>query len=124
MVDDDMLGKIFNATAAAWTFVLMTAVALFKAWPGIMGRINERSRDVDSAKGRDWQRLRDEITRLDERCDHLQTEVDACREREGVWMARAIAAEAYQLGKGQARQDAQVIVSTERQIDADKRGKK
>jgi hypothetical protein len=124
MVDDDVLGRIFNATAAAWTFVLMTAVALFKAWPSIMGRFNERSRDVDSAKGRDWDRLRAEIVRLDERCDHLQTEVDACREREGVWMARAIAAEAYQLGKGQARQDAQVIVSTERQIDADKRDKK
>jgi hypothetical protein len=50
--------------------------------------------------------------------------VDECRKREGEWMQRAIAAEAYQLGEGAARQEAQRIISTERQIDADRKDRK
>jgi hypothetical protein len=72
----------------------------------------------------DWDRLRAEINRLDDRCDHLQGEVDECRRREGEWMQRAISAEAYQLGEGAARQEAQRIISTERQIDADRKDRK
>lgn len=63
----------------------------------------------------DWQRLHAEIVRLDERCDHLQREVDECRQREGEWMRRAIVAEAASEGIGEARQEAQRIVSAERQ---------
>ena len=79
-----------------------------------MARLNERHRDRAAEKSGDWSRLRDEIKRLDERCDHLQREVDECRKREGEWMSRAIAAEAVQLGEGRANQEAQRIVSAER----------
>lgn len=98
----------FGLKLAAWVSILMVAVHLHRAR-------NERLRDLQTEKGGDWDRLRGEIDRLDERCDHLQTEVDECREREGEWMKRAIAAEAYQLGEGEALQKAQRIVSTERQ---------
>ena len=95
----------------------MAAVALFKGWPSIMARVNERRRDITAEKDGDWTRLRVEIARLDERCDHLQREVDECREREGEWMRRAIAAEAASEGVGDARQNAQRIVSAEREAD-------
>jgi hypothetical protein len=97
--------------------VLMFAVALFKAWPAVMERINERYRDRIAEEAGDWHRLRVEIERLDARCDHLQSEVDDCRKREGEWMHRAIAAEAYQLGEGEALQAAQRIISRERTAD-------
>lgn len=114
-MDESVFDKIFSAAAGVWTLVCMAAVALFKAWPTIMARLNERQRDTATEKAKDWERLRGEITRLDSRCDHLQSEVDECRRREGEWMARAIAAEAYQLGKGEARQDVQRIISSERE---------
>lgn len=111
---DDAFWKIFNWSAAAWAAALANAVALWKAWPSIMERLNERHRDRATEKSGDWSRLRAEITRLDDRCDHLQIEVDECREREGAWMHRAIAAEATHLGEGRANQEAQRIVSAER----------
>ena len=120
-MDEGVFNKIFSAATGVWTLVCMAAVALFKAWPGIMERINERQRDAEAEKAGDWARLRDEIKRLDARCDHLQGEVDDCRKREGEWMSRAIAAEAFQMGQGDALQDAARIVAIERLTDASKR---
>lgn len=117
-MDDSIFNKIFSAAAGVWTIAAMVAVALFRSWPLIMARINERQRDRQSEKSGDWQRLRDEINRLDGRCDHLQTEVDECRAREAEWMHRAIAAEAVHLGKGEAEQHAARIVAAERIIEA------
>ena len=59
-------------------------------------------------EGGDWARLRAEIDRLDGRCDHLQSEVDDCRQREGVWMSRAMVAEAKLQGQGEVNQAAAV----------------
>lgn len=111
---DETLGKIFSAAAGIWALALVNAVALYRAWPNIMARINERHRDREAEKSGDWSRLRAEITRLDERCDLLQTAVDECRQREGDWMSRAISAEAAQLGEGRANEAAQRIVSADR----------
>jgi hypothetical protein len=116
-MDDGILSKIFSAAAGVWAMAAMAFVALFRAWPLIMEKINERKRDQHGERSGDWSRLRAEIERLDGRCDHLQTEVDECREREGEWMKRAIAAEAALLGKGHAQQEAQMIVSKERTKD-------
>lgn len=115
MFDDGVLGKLFSAASGVWALVCMAALTLFKAWPLILGRINERQRDRAKEKDGDWSRLRTEITRLDQRCDHLQKEVDDCRGREGEWMSRAIAAEAVLLGEGNALQAAQRIVSADRE---------
>lgn len=90
--------------------------------PLYLERRNEARRISAEGETSDWSRLRDEIARLDGRCDHLQREVDDCREREGEWMRRAITAEATLQGEGEAWQEAQRIVSTERQADA-KKGK-
>lgn len=119
-MDDSIFNKVFSVASAAWTVACMVAVALFKMWPHIMARLNERRRDAHTEKSSDWQRLRDEIGRLDTRCDHLQVEVDACREREGEWMRRAIAAEAFQIGQGEANQKAAAIVAAERILDSKK----
>lgn len=124
---DELLGKIFTTATAAWVAVAMLAVRLFHTWPLVMARVNERLRDKETEKNGEWSRLHSEINRLieriaaiEERCDHLQKEVDECREREGEWMRRAIAAEAASEGIGEARQEAQRIVSAERQKPKDK----
>lgn len=111
MGDDGLLGKIFSATAAAWTFVLMAAVALFKAWPNIMGRFNERRRDDATAKAEDWHRLRAEIDRLhasianrERLLDESDNEKDALRRENIALLERAVKAEATLQGYGEARQ--------------------
>jgi hypothetical protein len=89
----------------------MAALALFKAWPLILERVNERRRDDATAKAGDWERIRAERNEL--RCLLRECE----RERSDL-LRRAITAEATLLGMGDANQKAQRIVSTERQIDA------
>lgn len=64
------------------------------------------------------------VEALERECTMLRVEVNACREREGEWMRRAITAEAALMGKGDAQQEAQRIVSAEREADAIKRKRK
>lgn len=111
---DSIFDRLYSSTTFLAAIFAANVVALFKAWPLIMARINERHRDKEAGKSGDWSRLRAEISRLDERCDHLQREVDECREREGEWMKRAIAAEAYQIGRGDAAQTVTIIESRKR----------
>lgn len=111
---DDWPGKIFNATTGVWAIFCGLMVALFKAWPAVMGRINERHRDRENEEAGSHARLLTEIERLDGRCDHLQKEVDDCREREGEWMKRAIAAEAYQIGRGTAANEVTILETSKR----------
>lgn len=120
-MDESVFNRIFSAAAGVWAIFAMVTIAVFKTWPLVMARINERHRDKAAEESADHARLLTEIARLDSRCDHLQQEVDDCRRREGEWMARAIAAEAYQLGEGEALQKAQRIVSIEREADAKRR---
>ena len=68
-----------------------------------------------------WKRFQNEIARLDARINHLEDEVEQCRKREQEWIRRAIKAEAeaarleaLNLGRGEAHQEAQRIVSEER----------
>jgi len=118
------LSQMFSTTSAAWVAVFILALFVARLWSGAPAVLDKwlAWRAAKAAeRSAYWDRLLQEIGRLDDRCDHLQKEVDACREREGEWMARATAADAYQLGEGEALQKAQRIVSTERQIDADKK---
>ena len=99
----------------------MAFVAMFKIWPLIMARINERRRDTASEKASDWERLRDEVGRLSGRVEALERKVDDCERERDAERTRANAAEAelirfraYHEGTGQGRQTAQMIVSTER----------
>jgi hypothetical protein len=125
-LDRVAVSQLFSTSSAAWTAVLILALFVARLWSGAPA-ILDKWLAWRAAKAAErtayWDRLLAEIRRLDERCDHLQVEVDACREREGEWMRRAIAAEAYHIGEGEALQTAQRIVSIERQIDADKKGK-
>lgn len=118
MGDAGIWGLLRSPGPPLYVAVLIVGVMAWKIYPLVLARILEGRRDRDAAKAGDWSRLRDEITRLDARCDHLQREVDECRAREGEWMNRAILAESALLGKGEVKQEAQRIVSAEREIDA------
>ena len=108
-MDENAFNRIFSAATGVWTLVLMAAVALFKAWPHILGRINERYRDRIAEEAGDWTRLREENKRL-----HAM--LSECERERIEFMRRAVTAEAILEGRGRARQEAAIIVATERLI--------
>lgn len=112
---------IYLLAAPAWIWVLIYGLRTVKEWPNIMARRNEARRDAAAVHAGDWERLRNEVTRAHDRIDKVQGELDLCHQERDEWRSRAIAAEAVNLGRGEANQQAQRIVSTERQADARKR---
>jgi hypothetical protein len=121
MVDVQAIGQIFSVESAAWAFVAILFVSAFKVYPLVMERLNERHRDRQNGVGRHQDRLEARIVRLEGRCDNLENELIECHRERDEWRGRAIAAEAVMLGTGTAKQEAQRIVSTERERDAAKR---
>lgn len=124
MLSLESLRHLFSLQSAAWTstaILFLLAVRMWNGAPAMFAQWIAYRQAKAAERSGDWSRLRAEITRLDERCDHLQKEVDECREREAEWMHRAIAAEAFQLGEGEALQKAQRIVSADREEVARKR---
>lgn len=118
------VGQIFSASNGVWTLVGIVAFGLFRAWPLILGKLNERKRDDVAEKAGDWVRLRDEVARLSERVEVLEKKVDECEAERDAAIKRAVTAEteliklnAYQQGLGEGKQTAQVILSAERKKD-------
>lgn len=64
---DDISPYLTPYALPAWLIAIFAGMRLFKDWPGIMQRYNERKRDVAEEKAKDWDRLRGEIERLDKR---------------------------------------------------------
>lgn len=112
---------LYTVGVPAWGILLVYLARTFKDYPNVMAQWNARQRDKGDEKARDWQRLRDEVTRLDGRVQSLEAEVDDCRKERAMWMARAIAAESAHLGEGEALQKAARIVAAERLEDKRKK---
>jgi len=113
--------KVFNATTGVWTLVGLAFVALVRAWPLILARLNERKRDSSAEKAGDWERLRGEIARLGVRVEALERKVAECEAERDEAIKRAVTAEtelikleAYHLGVGEGKQTAQAFLSAER----------
>lgn len=103
------LGPLYMVAAAA-SFVFV------RSGPAFMGRWNERLRDLSKAKAGDWARLRGEIVRLDARCALIEDREQQCRDDLAGALGRIAELEGYNIGQGRARQDAQIIVSTDREL--------
>lgn len=125
MVDDSTLGQIFSVftvPAAAWTTACAFIIYLFRIR-------NERLRDVEKEKNDGWGHLNDlvaslskEVTRLSERLKAVEIENEECRKslsavRDELAVERAerIKFELILQGEGDMRQEAQRIISADRQ---------
>jgi outer membrane murein-binding lipoprotein Lpp len=118
------ISSIFTLERGVWTLVALGVVALIRTWPLILARINERERDGVAEKAGDWDRLRQEVSRLADRVAALERKVDECEEERDAALRRAVTAEtelikleAYHFGVGEGKQTAQVILSAERKKD-------
>jgi hypothetical protein len=116
-LDDNWFNRIFSAAAGVWALVAMAAVALFRAWPQILGRFNERYRDRQAEAAADWDRIRSERDVAREERDLVRDRWAQCEAERLQWMARAIAAEAALVGRGQAAQEVTILESRKRLKD-------
>jgi hypothetical protein len=116
-LDEGVFNKIFSAATGVWTLVLMCAVALFKAWPNVMERFNERRRDAAAEEAGDWERVRSERDRLRDRLHICEERIDLLEQEKGEWMRRAITAEATLQGYGEARQRQAIEAAAKRLTD-------
>lgn len=124
MIDERALAEFFSLEAGVWSIFGVLFLLAWRMWnglPNVMAQWIEWRKAKAAEKSQDWTRLRAEIDKLWNECAELRKVVQECERREGEWMSRAIAAEAKLLGMGEAKQEAQRIVSTERQADANKR---
>ena len=131
MVDVSAIGDFFTTELAAYIALGAILVHLWRAH-------NERRRDNSADKAGSWERLQGlqetlvkELARLSARVKALEAEGDECREnlaavRQELAEEKAarVRLESYLEGRGQAEQHAQLIVSAERNQDADKAKKK
>lgn len=113
-MDDGVFAKIFNAATGVWALVCMAAVALFRAWPHILGRFNERQRDAAAEKAGDWERIRHERDVAREERDLVRDRWAECEAEKNEWMARAVKAEATLQGWSEARQKLAIEDATRR----------
>lgn len=126
-MDEQALAEVFSVETGVFSIAAILGLVSWRIWnglPHVMAQWIAWRVAKDAAKGADWNRLRSEIDKLWTECRELRQAVQDCENREVEWMHRAIAAEAKLLGRGEAMQDAQRIVSAEREIDARKRGDK
>jgi hypothetical protein len=120
-MDEGVFAKIFSAATGVWALVCLAAVALFKSWPHIMGRFNERLRDTAAEKAGDWDRIRSERDVAREERDLVRDRWAECQAELNAERAAHMKLKAYHDGIGEARQDAARIVAAERLLDAAKK---
>lgn len=114
-MDEGIFNKIFSAATGVWTLVLMAAVALFKAWPHVLGRFNERYRDKLAEEAGDWERIRAERDVAREERDLVRDRWAECQAELAAERAAHMELKAYHDGLGAARNEAQRILSEERE---------
>lgn len=109
-----------------WTPIYLLAVGfvvgLWRVVPGILERINERQRDKASERANDWTRLREEVARLDGRCQRIEASEEQCHNALAAAVHRIAELEGYMMGTGKAREDAAKIVAADRLEQRDKKG--
>ena len=103
-MDDGLFDKLFSVASAIWALVCVNSLALYKGWPAIMARLNERRRDVAAEKAGDWDRIRSERDVAREERDLVRDRLADCERDRLEWMARAVKAEATLQGWGEGRQ--------------------
>lgn len=110
----DVPGWAYVVGPPLWAVAVIYAIRTSKDWSGIMGRWNERRRDRAQIEGNQYRQLAD-------RCTWLEAAEEKCRQELADKERRLAKLEGYAEGRGEAYQEAQMIVSTEREIDARKR---
>jgi hypothetical protein len=88
--------------------------------PAIMLAFVERRRVTAAEKAADWDRLRDEVKRQGDEIREVRANEQDCQRKLNDALRRLATIEGFQVGRGEGHNEAQVILSAERQADAKK----
>ena len=113
MVNLNAFAQIFSVGTAAWALVAMLGVALFAAWPRIMEQLNKGKVDRASIEAGQYERM-------DARLQRLEVAEEKCRADLADARGRIAELEGYLMGRGEAMQTAQRMLSAARVTDAKK----
>lgn len=114
--------------AGTWALVILGIIAITIWW--VRGMADRKRADIagndseEAAIDAQWKRFQGEIDRLlkrinqlEDRVEHLESELDESREREAAAVADLTKLRAIHSGQGQVRQEAAVLVAAERIVD-------
>lgn len=121
-MDEGFFNKIFSAAAGVWALVAMGAVALFRSWPLIMARLNERRRDVAAEKADDWTRLRQELADTREERDLVRDRWAQCEAEKTELMQENARLNGILQGYGEWKQFQAYRDATRRLVERDSNG--
>lgn len=114
MPDGTLLQWLTSAAPPAYAMLLGSAILAVRFWPIWKQRLTEAKTADDAIVGNQWARFESRIEKLEKRCDGLEGELEECREQHAEERAKRMELEALMVGRGQAAQEAQGIVSAER----------
>lgn len=114
MADDSFVSILLQPATPLYLALVFLVGYGVKIYPLVLERINEARRDKAAIDHGLYERLA-------ARCEKLETSEQKCRADLADAVKRIAELEGYMIGTGAAKQDAQRIVSTEREVDARKR---
>lgn len=117
MANASFVAWLTSPAPPVWAAVITAAVLVFRAYPSLRQRWTEARTAEDSIVGNQWSRLTTEIGRLAKRIETLEAAEQRCREELADAKNRIAELEGYNMGHGSAMQEAQMIVSAEREAD-------
>lgn len=123
MFDADALRQIFSIQSAAWTGVALFFLFVWRMWngaPAMFAQWIAYRRAKAEEKAAHWNRLQQEIARLDESAKESRAAEARCNEELYGVKTRLATLEGYQAGYGRAAQEAAGIVAIERLNKAEK----
>lgn len=123
MSDGSFATWLTSPAPPVWLAFIGLAVLAIRFFPSWKQRWTEARTADDAIVGNQWTRLTSEIKRLDHRVRSLEESEEKCRAELADAKNRIAELEGYNMGRGEARNEAQRIVSAEREADARKRDK-
>lgn len=124
MSDEGFLRFLLSPATPLYVLAALAAIGISRILPNIMARINERRRDTATEKANDWTRLREEVERLDARCQRLEESEEKCHRELAEALGRIAQVEGWQAGQGDVRQAAALAAAEVRATARNAEGKK
>lgn len=120
MADGSFATWLTSPAPPVWLAFIGLAVLAIRFFPSWKQRWTEARTADDAIVGNQLSRLVSEIERLSARVNLLEASEERCRSELADAKMRIAELEGYNIGRGEARNEAQRMLSNEREIDREK----
>jgi len=117
MFDAGAVAKITSGATAGWATFAIVLVAVIRAWPAIMAKVNEARNGEAQIAGEQYKRLLEWCDRLEARVEALEEEAETYRRERDEARAEVMKWQAIAEGVGANRQEGAVRSAVQRLED-------